>query len=115
MKHAPLVLQILNTLGLYMFLYIVAWNTGNAVARMESVGYQIQQTETVLQRATDRQSDRISEVVGIIRSPVFCNPHFMSQTKTTISAGTNKIEVPGPGGIISAGSIFNVGTEPKKP
>lgn len=114
MSHIPLILQILNTLGLYVFLSVVAWNTGNAVARMESVSYQLQQTETVLQRATDRQSDRIGEVAGIIRSPAFCNPNYLSQTKTTISAGTNKIEVPGPGGIISAGSIFNVGTEEKQ-
>ncbi len=114
MKHAPLILQFLNTLGLYAFLSVVAWNTGNAVARMESVSYQLQQTETVLQRATDRQSDRIGEVAGIIRSPAFCNPAYLSQTKTVIQSGTNKIEVPGPGGIISAGSTFNVGTEAKK-
>lgn len=110
----PLILQVLNTIGLYVFLAFVAWNTGNAVARMESVSFQLQQTETVLQRATDRQAERVSEVVGIIRSPAFCNPAYLGQTKTIIQSGTNKIEVPGAGGIISAGSTFNVGTDDKK-
>jgi len=111
----PTILQVVNTAGLYFFLAFVSWQVSGFDTRIDALAFQLQQTEIVLQRATDRQSDRVSEVAGIIRSPAFCNPNYLSQTKTTISAGTNKIEVPGPGGIISAGSIFNISSDVKKP
>lgn len=115
MRQLSSVLQVLNSMVLFVFLGVVCWNTSEISTRIEAVRFQHQQTESTLLRAIDHQSLRVSEVAGIIRSPAFCNPNYLSQTKTTISAGTNKIEVPGPGGIISAGSIFNVGSEPKKP
>ena len=111
----PTILQLVNTAGLYFFLAFVSWQVSGFDTRIDALAFQLQQTEIVLQRATDRQSDRVSEVVGIIRSPAFCNPAYLSQTKTSTRAGTNKIEVPGNGSIISAGSIFNIGTAAKKP